>query len=230
MNAAPEALLRTEVSTPPRYNHFPLNSNFLPWQNSKSIWTNSIWTTHIDDTLHAENLHLFPLDLFWKLLETYLPVCRPIIYSQSRWVGGFSKVRHHRRAPLSPPHFRNAGLMGISQREATFQSTRPQHTCRAPGVSCLHHASLDTGTGIDKLYLHILQLSSSQSLSNSQQHCESISDWVWIFLVSGSHIHYPPRMSRYASRHFKCLKMSRYAFQIQLPLTLSCRNANQINI
>lgn len=99
-------------------------------------------------TLHAENLHLFPLDLFWKQFETYLPARRQIIYSQSRWVGGFREVRNHRRDPLSPPHLRNAELMGISQREATFQSTRPRHTCRAPGVSCLHHASLDTGTGI----------------------------------------------------------------------------------
>ncbi|KAL6480441.1 hypothetical protein MHYP_G00114740 [Metynnis hypsauchen] len=35
-------------------------------------------------------------------------------------------------------------LMGISQRGATFQSARPQHTCRAPGVSRIHHAPLGT--------------------------------------------------------------------------------------
>ncbi|KAL7863036.1 hypothetical protein SRHO_G00120200 [Serrasalmus rhombeus] len=35
-------------------------------------------------------------------------------------------------------------LMGISQRGATFQSARPQHTCRAPGVSRVRHAPLGT--------------------------------------------------------------------------------------
>jgi len=159
-------LLRTEVSTPSRYNHFLLHSNFLPWQNSKSIWT-----SHIDDTLHAENLHLFPLDLFWKQLETYLPARSPIIYSQGE-LGASAKSCHHRRAPLSPPHLRNAGLMGISQREATFQSTRPQHTCRAPGVS-VHHwtQELELTSSTSKS-----SRSTRSSLPNSQQQPESISD------------------------------------------------------
>lgn len=154
-------------------------------------------------TVCTENLHLFPLDLFWKQFETYLPARRPIIYSQSRWVGGFGEVRHHRRAPLSPPHLRNAELMGISQREATFQSTRPRHTCRAPGVSCLHHASLDTGTGIDTS-----SISKSQRLSISQQYRESISDWARNFLVSGIHIYHS----------IMAFGIPRYAFKIQPPL------------
>ncbi len=127
-----------------------------------------------DDTLHrlnTENRHLFPLDLFWKHLETHLPACTPVIYSQSRWVGGFVELHHHRRVPLSPPHLRNAGLMGISQREATFQSTRPRHTCRAPGVSCLHHASLDTGTGIDTSSASKSSID-PRVYQNSQQHGE----------------------------------------------------------
>lgn len=132
-----------------QYDLYPLRNNLLLWWKQQTFLNTEVTEHHqffgCLKKLKADSC----LDLVCFGNKLHHPPSTPMIYSHSRWVGGFSKVHRHRRDPLSPLRIRNVGLMGISHHEATFQSTRTQHTCRAAGVSCLHHASLGTGTEME---------------------------------------------------------------------------------